>query len=211
MKKINWVFLGAAVLVIVVVAGAFLGWIPGFGSSGPSASRVNSAGVTPPAGSASLQNRLVIPSIGTNAQVIPEGSTGPNGGAFDVPTSVHVVGWWDGVWKSPTGTVLEKVPHPGDPGVALLAGHIDSATQGHGALYGLQQIKNGADIFVYDNKGKVTKWKVTSLKVIIKSALPKSLYVSSGPPQLAIVSCGGPFIAATGHYRDNVVAWAVPA
>jgi hypothetical protein len=34
--------------------------------------------------------------------------------------------------------------------------------------------------------------------------------VNSGPPRLAIVTCGGPFDAATGHYVDNVIVWAVP-
>lgn len=212
MKKYSWILLGAAVFIVAVVAGAALGLIPGFGSSSnPSASHVGSAGVSPAGPGGTLENRLVIPSIGANAQVIPEGASGPGGGAFDVPSSVHVVGWWDGVWKSPTGIVDEQVPHPGDPGVAVLAGHIDSATQGHGALYGLQQIKNGADITVYDAKGKATHWKVTKLQVVNKSALPSSLFVNTGPAQLAIVSCGGPFNPMTGHYRDNVIALASPA
>ena len=30
------------------------------------------------------------------------------------------------------------------------------------------------------------------------------------PPKLAIVTCGGPFDAATGHYLDNVIVWATP-
>jgi hypothetical protein len=158
-----------------------------------------------------VSNRLVIPSIGANAPVIPTGATGPNGGAFNVPNSVQVVGWWNGVWQSPTGEVDEKVASPGQPGVALLAGHIDSAVQGHGALYGLQQIKNGAAVTVYGAKGKVTHWKVTKLEVVDKSALPSTLFVNTGPPRLAVVSCGGPFDSATGHYVDNVIAWAVPA
>jgi hypothetical protein len=26
-----------------------------------------------------------------------------------------------------------------------------------------------------------------------------------------IITCGGPFDAATGHYLDNTIAWAMPA
>jgi hypothetical protein len=33
-------------------------------------------------------------------------------------------------------------------------------------------------------------------------------FVNSGAPKLALVTCGGPFDAATGHYLDNVIVWA---
>lgn len=39
-------------------------------------------------------------------------------------------------------------------------------------------------------------------------ALPADLFVNSGPPKLALVTCGGPFDAATRHYLDNVIVWA---
>jgi hypothetical protein len=29
--------------------------------------------------------------------------------------------------------------------------------------------------------------------------------------RLVVVSCGGPFDASTGHYLDNIVAYAVPS
>lgn len=210
MKRNDWFFLGVVVLVVGALAGGFLVWIHGFGSPG-SAATAGPAGASGQAGMAAVSNRLVIPSIGTDAPVIPEGATGPNGGALDVPSSVHVVAWWNGVWKSPNGVVDEKVAKPGQPGVALLAGHVDSAAQGHGALYRLQQIKTGAAVTVYGAGGSATRWKVTRLQVVSKSALPNALFVNSGPPRLAIVSCGGPFDASTGHYEDNVIAWAVPA
>jgi hypothetical protein len=35
--------------------------------------------------------------------------------------------------------------------------------------------------------------------------------VTTGPPKLALVTCGGPFVSATGHYLDNVIVWATPA
>ncbi|MBO0878428.1 MAG: class F sortase, partial [Pseudonocardia sp.] len=152
--------------------------------------------------------RVIVPSIGADAPVIPEGSAG---GALDVPTSVHVVGWWDGVFRTPAGTtVQQKVAAPGESGVALLAGHIDSATQGHGVFYRLGQAKPGAAVTVIDAHQKVTHWKVTHVQTVLKSALPKSLFVNKGQPQLALVSCGGPFDSATGHYMDNIIAWAVP-
>jgi hypothetical protein len=95
--------------------------------------------------------------------------------------------------------------------VALLAGHIDSASQGEGALFHLADAKPGAEVTVYGKDGKVTHWTVTRVETVLKSALPATLFVNTGSPQLAIVSCGGPFDSATGHYLDNVIAWTVPA
>ena len=43
-----------------------------------------------------------------------------------------------------------------------------------------------------------------------KSALPDGVFARSGPARLVLVTCGGPFDAATGHYLDVVVVTAVP-
>jgi hypothetical protein len=40
---------------------------------------------------------------------------------------------------------------------------------------------------------------------VAKGALPGSLFATTGPPRLALVTCGGSFDPATGHYRDNVI------
>lgn len=185
----------------------------GSSAAGSSQSGSGSGSTTRLASWSSMWNsgRLLIPSIGTDAPVSPEGATGPDGGSLTIPDDIHDVGWWDGVWQSPNGEVREKVAQPGQPGVALIAGHIDSAVQGEGALYRLQQVKPGASITVIGQRDTVTKWKVTRIQVVLKSDLPRTLFVDTGPAQLAVVSCGGPFDAATGHYLDNVIAWAVPA
>lgn len=156
--------------------------------------------------------RLVIPRLGVDAPIVPTGASGPNGGALVIPSDIHVVGWWDGVWQSPTGTINEAVPEPGQPGVAVLAGHVDSAAAGDGALYSLRNAKQGDAITVYGQGGQQTNWTVSQPPlIVIKSALPSSLWVNSGPPKLAVVTCGGPFDAQTGHYVDNVIVWATPA
>lgn len=212
-KKSDAVFTLVVVVAFCAAAAGFFGWIHGFSQPSGTAAGASVTGNGGPEsdGGASESSRLVIPSIGTNAPILSEGAAGPDGGALDIPSDIHDVGWWDGVWQSPDGEVDEKVASPGQPGVALLAGHIDSAAAGEGALYRLQQLKPGASVTVYGSHGTKTTWKVTQVQVVLKSALPDSLYVNSGPARLAIVSCGGPFDAATGHYADNVIAWAAPA
>jgi hypothetical protein len=42
--------------------------------------------------------------------------------------------------------------------------------------------------------------------VIRKQALPlDELFRRDGPPRLTLLTCGGPFLAEYGSYRDNVV------
>lgn len=35
-----------------------------------------------------------------------------------------------------------------------------------------------------------------------------SLFATTGPDRLALITCDGPFDRATGHYTDNVIVWA---
>ena len=43
-----------------------------------------------------------------------------------------------------------------------------------------------------------------------KTALPASLFATTGPDRLALITCGGLFDRATGH-TDNIIIWAAPA
>jgi hypothetical protein len=156
---------------------------------------------------------LVIPSLGVDAPLVPTGATGSVGtAALTIPSDVHTVAWWDGVIRDGDRTVQEDAPKPGEPGVALIAGHIDSATAGPGALYDLKDLAPGALVEVIGSDQQVSTWRVsTPPDTTRKTALPPSLWVTTGPPKLALVTCGGPFDAATGHYLDNVIVWATPA
>ena len=50
-----------------------------------------------------------------------------------------------------------------------------------------------------------------ALRGYVKADLPvPAVFGQQVSPRLVIVSCGGPFDAATGHYLENIVAYAVP-
>jgi sortase (surface protein transpeptidase) len=66
-------------------------------------------------------------------------------------------------------------------------------------------------IEVATNDGKTTTYKVVSVRTMLKERLPTDIWSQKGPNHLVVVTCGGPFDHATGHYRDNVVVTAVPA
>lgn len=144
---------------------------------------------------------------------MPTGATGAaETASLNIPTDVHTAAWWDGSVSDGSRTIHEDAPAPGEPGVAVIAGHIDSATAGPGALYDLKNIAVGATVEIVDSVGHVTKWTVSARPLVtLKTALPPSLWVNRGRPRLALVTCGGPFDSATGHYLDNVIVWAIPA
>jgi hypothetical protein len=226
--------LGAAAVVAVVVGG-FVATIhhPGTVHHDGSDRSLSASGGTPPPARVQIPapgtvvraadpvvatidtsgSFLVIPSLGVDAPLVPTGATGTaETAALTIPADIHTVAWWDGVVRDGDRTVHEDAPSPGQPGVALIAGHIDSAAAGPGALYDLKDLAPGAIVEVIDSDRQVSTWKVsTAPETTRKTALPPSLWVTTGPPKLALVTCGGPFDAATGHYVDNVIVWATPA
>jgi len=141
---------------------------------------------------------LRIPAIGVDARIVPVGVA--TGGGLGIPADPSVVGWWAG------GSA------PGQPaGSTILVGHIDSAVAGPGALFRLQDLRPGALVTVIAG-GHTWRYIVRALHSYLKTAFPAAaVFGQQVTPRLVIVSCGGPFDPATGHYLDNIVAYATPA
>ncbi len=143
--------------------------------------------------------RVRMDNLGIDAPVSPAGID-LEAGVLDVPAPISRLGWWlDGQLPgSPTGAVL-------------IAGHVDSATAGAGALFRLHEARPGDRIRVTTRNGRTFTYRVTSVRTMPKEQLPPDIYSRKGKPRLVLVTCGGPFDASTRHYRDNVVVTAVPA
>jgi Sortase domain len=141
--------------------------------------------------------RVRIPAIGVNAPVSPTGVQA--GGALAIPPDPADVGWWAGGG------------YPGErAGAVVLAGHIDSAVSGPGALFRLQDVRPG-DMITVVAAGHSYQYRVVALHAYAKSTLPAAaVFGQQVTARLVVVSCGGPFDAATGHYLENIVAYAVP-
>jgi hypothetical protein len=153
---------------------------------------------------------LVIPALHVRAPLVPTGAVGaPEAASLVIPADIHEVGWWDGTVRDSSHIVHEDAPAPGQPGVALIAGHVDSAAAGPGALYRLGDLIVGDRIEIYGSASQLSLWVVdTRPQTTPKAQLPPALWATTGAPSLALVTCGGPFDAATGHYIDNVIVWA---
>lgn len=142
-----------------------------------------------------------IASIGVDAPLIPVGIEAD--GAMEIPEDVQDIGWYD-----PYG---ELGVVPGTAGTAVLAGHVDSRSQGRGALYDLRDLRTGTEIEVAMSDGSLQRWTITEVIQYPKDVLPyDELFVWSGPPRLAIITCGGEFDRTARSYRDNIVVYATP-
>jgi sortase (surface protein transpeptidase) len=138
--------------------------------------------------------RLIIPSIGASTRLIRLGLT-PSG-ALQVPATAAVAGWYTGSAR------------PGAIGAAVIGGHIDSR-QGPGVFYRLYLLHRGSRVFVRRANGTLAVFRVTAVRSYLKARFPtQAVYGPVPDAQLRLITCGGTFDYATGHYLSNVIAYA---
>lgn len=100
-------------------------------------------------------------------------------------------------------------PTPGGDGSAVLAAHI--AFNGvDGVFRNLADLSPGATVEVVYNDGSTAAFQVRTITDYDKQGLPASLWAKDGPPQLALITCGGTFNRQLNSYESNTVAIATP-
>ncbi len=101
-------------------------------------------------------------------------------------------------------------PTPGEPGSAVLAGHIASGGV-PGAFRYLDQLEAGDMVTIGFDDGSTRSFIVDELIQVDKTNLPfDTVFARSGPSRLALITCGGEFDYNARSYTDNVVAIASP-
>jgi sortase (surface protein transpeptidase) len=140
--------------------------------------------------------KIRIPGIGVNAPVMKLGRDAD--GTVQVPPLAehNLTGWY------------RYGPSPGQRGPAVILGHVDSTT-GISVFYYLRNLHAGDTVSVTLADGKVAAFAVDGLQRVAKDAFPTaSVYGKAGYPSLRLITCGGPFDQATGHYTDNIIVYA---
>jgi hypothetical protein len=149
-----------------------------------------------PAMQPSTPVRLVIPRLGVNAPIKSVGLD--KQGAIEVPpvSAMNLVGWY------------RSGPTPGEAGPAIVLGHKDTRS-GSAVFTRLEEIRNGDVIEVHRKDGVIAVFTVGGLEQTGKSVFPtQRVYGESPNPQLHVITCGGTYDYTTGHYTDNVIAYA---
>lgn len=142
--------------------------------------------------------RLALPSLDVDMSVIDVGVA--ETGQMELPDDPAVAGWY-----------RYGADAQGAEGRILIAAHVDAVGYPIGPLARLREVREGETVSIAMADGAARDFEIQSLTYYEKTALPADeLFTRSGPAALVIITCGGPFDSATGHYRDNVVAVAVP-
>jgi len=121
-------------------------------------------------------------------------------GLLKVPENVQHVGWWDGSAQA------------GEPfGATVIAGHVDSATEGIGFFARLRKIKVGEMVTL--RAGSLSlKYRVMSVREVPRRALAtdSQAFQQSGPHRLVLITCTGNYHRDRGGYDKNLVVVAKP-
>lgn len=147
-----------------------------------------------PSQAAVTATRITVPAMGVDSSLEQLSVGGDH--VLQAPVDPRLAGWYSG------GTV------PGDPGPAVIAGHVDS-TSGPAVFYELKQLKVGSVVAVTRSDGRTVRFRVDGVDQYPKDDFPtEAVYGPTPDPSLRLITCGGTFDYGRHHYRDNVVAYA---
>lgn len=120
-------------------------------------------------------------------------------GVLQPPTDPDRAGWWAGG------------PVPGDPGPAVIAGHLDSFT-GPAVFIDLSSLEAGDKIYVDRSDGRRSTFVVDAVQVYDKTAFPTdAVYGVTPGSALRLITCGGTYDRQQQLYLANVIVYATLA
>jgi hypothetical protein len=193
---------GSASLLLALVTAC--GAPPAPGPVGPAAAPAATpaapvGSVPPPAPDAALAPSapvgLAVPAIGVRVESLLALGIDA-GGALEVPPDAASAGWFT------------LGPTPGARGPAVIAGHVDYAGE-PGVFHRLADLAPGDEVTVPRADGSLAVFDTYRVERYAKSAFPtERVYGDTAGSELRLITCGGGFDTRSGHYSDNVVAYA---
>jgi sortase (surface protein transpeptidase) len=186
------VFIGA-----MVAFGFFVSGLLDHPQSAPDPTAAVAAPARPLSSAAAARpTRLRIPDIGVDTKLMELGLTAKR--ELEVPplSRAGIAGWY------------RLSPDPGDVGPAVIAGHVDSKSA-PAVFYRLHELVAGDLIRVTRSDRREAVFAVDRVERFAKTGFPtRRVYGATQGPELRLITCGGAFDFATGHYVDNVVVFA---
>ena len=138
-----------------------------------------------------------IPAIGVTSKLLYLGLNAD--GTVQVPSLV--TGASEAAWYKYSAT-------PGQIGASVIEGHVDSY-QGPAVFYRLGALRPGDTIDVTLADGITAIFRVTGVREYAKSNFPaNAIYGTTNYAALRLITCGGVFDYATGHYLSSTVVFA---
>ena len=144
----------------------------------------------------SVPVRVIIPAISVNAPVTEVGLNQDRTVQTPPLDDHNLAGWY------------KYSVTPGQTGSSLIVGHVDSYT-GPSVFSQLKELHKGDTVQVRRADGQLVIFTIDGVQVASKTTFPtQAVYRNTGYPSLRLVTCGGPFDYADGHYLDNIIVYA---
>jgi hypothetical protein len=138
-----------------------------------------------------------IPAIGVTSDLLDLGLNA--NGSIQVPSLVTSAD--EAAWYKYSAT-------PGQIGTSVIEGHADSY-QGPAVFYRLGALQPGDTVDVTLADGITAIFRITGVRQYLKSNFPaKAIYGATDYAALRLITCGGVFDYATGHYLSSIVVFA---
>ena len=138
-----------------------------------------------------------IPAIGVHSELLRLGVNAD--GTVQVPPLT--TGADEAAWLRYSAT-------PGQIGASVIEGHVDSY-RGPAVFYRLGALRPGDTIDVTLADGETGIFRVTGVREYLKDKFPaKVIYSDTNYAALRLITCGGAFDYATGHYLSSTVVFA---
>ena len=152
--------------------------VPAVTSALPAQAANPAAHLAPKAAADPFPVRLLISKIGVNAKIEARGLDASR--TMLTPKDYHDVAWYN------------LGPAPGQPGNALLNGHVDWWT-GAAVFTRLSELRPGDMVAIVRGDGTRLTFRVTGRRVVTASARVASLFAPSKVASLTLITCTGPW------------------
>jgi sortase (surface protein transpeptidase) len=172
----------------------------------PAVSAAGSTGIKPASGTKTAKGPVLrksppvavsIPAIGVKSKLLHLGLNAD--GTLQVPSLTTSAG--EAAWYKYSVT-------PGQTGASVIEGHVDSYA-GPAVFYRLGALRPGNQVNVALADGVTAVFRVTGVREYAKDKFPaQTIYAKTDYAALRLITCGGDFDSATGHYLSSIVVYA---
>lgn len=141
-----------------------------------------------------LPSRLVIPQLKIDADVQQVGIAAS--GNMAVPSKYSDVGWY------------KYGPAPGQPGSAVIAGHVDNGLALAGVFKRLGELRLGDEVIVKTRGGAELRFIVVDIRRYDYNAVPTGKLFEPGDfIHLNLITCSGDWVSSEKTYDERLVIY----
>jgi sortase A len=138
--------------------------------------------------------RLIIPVLNIDTKIQKVGLT--QKGTMGVPSNFSDVGWY------------KYGPIPGNPGNAVIDGHLDNAIALAGVFKHLAELKEGDEVHVVDIDGVTHHFKVIGTSSYdYNAASPEEVFGTTNDVNLNLITCEGVWDQSHKSYTERLVVF----